>query len=291
MSHAIEKLQERRSLAVQLAAKYGMDTDVFLKTVAKTIMPAGANPATPEQTAAFLVVANQYGLNPFNREVYAFPAKSGGIQAIVSVDGWSKLANEHPAFDGVSFEDMIDEKGNLLAITCRIYRKDRSHAIEVTEYMVECKRNTDPWIKSPGRMLRHKAFIQCCRLAFGFAGIIDPDEAERFAAAGAITMHPDVQRVDLDALPEASLSSAPGASLDTVEKPRRGRPRKVREESVTLPQVTSVPQAQEPESVASPSVSSPQSVTYPSVTCPGNPDSDDPTDTPEYLAGIQQPGQ
>jgi hypothetical protein len=28
-------------------------------------------------------------------------------------------------------------------------------------------------------MLRHKAMIQCARLAFGFAGIFDQDEAER----------------------------------------------------------------------------------------------------------------
>ena len=28
-------------------------------------------------------------------------------------------------------------------------------------------------------MLRHKAMIQCARLAFGYAGIYDQDEAER----------------------------------------------------------------------------------------------------------------
>ncbi|EBR4477838.1 phage recombination protein Bet, partial [Salmonella enterica] len=31
----------------------------------------------------------------------------------------------------------------------------------------------------PTRMLRHKTLIQCARLAFGFAGIFDQDEAER----------------------------------------------------------------------------------------------------------------
>ena len=49
----------------------------------------------------------------------------------------------------------------------------------VTEYMAECIRNTDPWKQYPRRMLRHKALIQCARYAFGFAGIVDPDEAER----------------------------------------------------------------------------------------------------------------
>jgi hypothetical protein len=35
-------------------------------------------------------------------------------------------------------------------------------------------------------MLRHKAMIQCARLAFGFAGIYDQDEAERIAEAAPI---------------------------------------------------------------------------------------------------------
>ena len=36
-----------------------------------------------------------------------------------------------------------------------------------------------PWKTHPKRMLRHKAMIQCARLAFGFTGIYDQDEADR----------------------------------------------------------------------------------------------------------------
>src|SRR5580765_7172723 len=63
--------------------------------------------------------------------------------------------------------------------TCIIYRKDRSHPTRITEYLAECTRGTDPWKSHPRRMLRHKALIQCARLAFGFAGIYDHDEGER----------------------------------------------------------------------------------------------------------------
>ena len=45
--------------------------------------------------------------------------------------------------------------------------------------MGECKRGTQPWQSHPKRMLRHKAMIQCARLAFGFSGIYDEDEAQR----------------------------------------------------------------------------------------------------------------
>jgi hypothetical protein len=55
--------------------------------------------------------------------------------------------------------------------------------------MAECKRGTGPWQTHPKRMLRHKAMIQCARLAFGYGGIYDQDEAERIAEAQAHHPH------------------------------------------------------------------------------------------------------
>jgi hypothetical protein len=37
---------------------------------------------------------------------------------------------------------------------------------------------------------RHKAMIQCARYAFGFAGIVDPDEAERIGVSPMKTVGP-----------------------------------------------------------------------------------------------------
>lgn len=127
------------------------------------------------QMSALLIVANQYKLNPWTKEIYAFPDKNNGIVPVVGVDGWSRIINEHPQFDGLDFEQTDDE------CTCIIYRKDRSHPIRVTEYLSECKRNTQPWQSHPKRMLRHKALIQASRLAFGYTGIYDQDEAEVIA--------------------------------------------------------------------------------------------------------------
>lgn len=139
------------------------------------------------QMTALMVVANQYGLNPWTKEIYAFPDKNNGIVPVVGVDGWSRIINSHPQFDGMDFEQ-TDE-----SCTCIIYRKDRSHPIKVTEWMGECKRlNVGPWQSHPKRMLRHKAMIQCARLAFGYGGIYDQDEAERIvesidATTGEVT--------------------------------------------------------------------------------------------------------
>ena len=126
------------------------------------------------QMMALLVVANQYGLNPWTKEIYAFPDRQNGIVPVVGVDGWSRIINNHPEFDGMEFDQ--DEE----SCTCSIFRKDRSRPIRVTEWMEECKREgVGPWKSHPRRMLRHKSMIQCSRIAFGFGGIFDQDEAER----------------------------------------------------------------------------------------------------------------
>lgn len=171
------------SLIVTMANRYGLEPSKFYSTLEKTILPSNKAVATQEQVAAFLVVANHYQLNPFVKEIFAFPSQSGGIQPIVSVDGWLTLINRQPTLDGIKYEDHLDSDGKLSAITCRIFRKDRTHPNEVTEYMHECRRNTATWTQWPARMLRHKALIQCARQAFGLAGIYDPDEAERIAEA------------------------------------------------------------------------------------------------------------
>lgn len=156
------------------------DVEAFSNVMAKSIMPN--EKARPEEITAFLMVAKEYNLNPITKEIYAFPNR-GGIQPIVSIDGWLKIINSHPQFDGMDYADKLDENGKLIAVTCRIYRKDRQHPTEMTEYMSECHRNTDPWKQWPNRMLRHKATIQAARYAFGFSGIADPDEAERISQA------------------------------------------------------------------------------------------------------------
>lgn len=142
----------------------------LIETLKRTAFKAQVN---DDQMYALMVIAKQYGLNPWTKEIYAFPDK-GGIVPIVGVDGWMRIINSHPQFDGMEFEQ------NEESCTCIIYRKDRNHPTKVTEFMAECRRsNAGPWQTHPRRMLRHKALIQAARMAFGFAGIYDEDEAER----------------------------------------------------------------------------------------------------------------
>lgn len=172
MSNALVSQQ-----VAQLATQFSIPQSEDLVNVLKATAFKGQ--VSDAQMSALLIVASQYSLNPWTKEIYAFPDKNNGIVPVVGVDGWSRIMNTHPQFDGMSFE-MDDD-----FCTCRIYRKDREHPIEVTEYLSECKRPTQPWQSHPKRMLRHKAMIQCARLAFGYVGIYDQDEAERIVEAPA----------------------------------------------------------------------------------------------------------
>lgn len=169
--------------ATKLAASLGIqgDSSELIATLKAT---AFKGQVTDAQMAALLIVASQYGLSPWTREIYAFPDK-GGIVPVVGVDGWSRIINENPAFDGMDFQQDAE------SCTCIIYRKDRGHPIKVTEWMEECRRSTQPWQSHPKRMLRHKAMIQCARLAFGYTGIYDEDEAQRIVEKDVTPANPD----------------------------------------------------------------------------------------------------
>jgi phage recombination protein Bet len=180
---AVREPQSKLMLLDYMADKYSLKPDEFSRTVRAT---CGLSTATPEQVAAFLIVAKEYGLNPLTKEVYAFPGKGGGIVPIVSIDGWVNLVNSHKQCDGFEFTMEHKPDGELVSCTCTMHRKDRTHPVSVTEYLSECKRPTDPW-KMEHRMLRHKAMIQAARYAFGFAGIYDEDEGRTIAEAIDVT--------------------------------------------------------------------------------------------------------
>ncbi len=194
-----------------MAAKFNADPAKLLDTLKATVFSAARN---NEELQALVIVSNQYGLNPLTKEIYAFPAKGGGIVPVVSIDGWANLANSHPAMDGVDFEWCHDE-GKLISCTAIIYRKDRTHPVKVTEYLSECKRATDPW-KMEHRMLRHKAFCQCVRIAFGFSGIYDEDEAERITSTRDVTPKAESSPLFKNLAPSAQTAASPRANQGDV---------------------------------------------------------------------------
>lgn len=170
------------TLTNDLAAQFGIragGTEI-VDTLKQTAFKGNRDQQVSDaQMFALLVIAKQYRLNPWTREIYAYPDAQKGIVPVVGIDGWIRIVNEHPQCDGWEFEqDPANE-----FVTCRQFRKDRSRPLPATEYLKECERSTDPWRKMPRRMLRHKAFIQSARMAYGFAFY---DDEEGATAAGVV---------------------------------------------------------------------------------------------------------
>lgn len=232
---SLMKAGAQPSLIKKLANRYGLEEGKFYNTVISVVWPTREKDGktiapSQEMVAAFLMVCDEYDLNPFLREIYPFIDKSGNLKVIVGIDGWIKAVQRHPQYDGHTFKSHFDSDQKLVAITCFISRKDRSHPIEMTEYMHECKRETDPWKQWPARMLTHKTYIQTARYAFGLSGIVDEDEVER---AQVINVRPlEVPRRLSDAASEPASAPAPTESRgvpraqipqgDVMEQPETG---------------------------------------------------------------------
>lgn len=239
MSTSLSQQSAKPSALRTMAGRLNVEADSLLSTLKATVCKGCTDP----EVMAFSIVANEYNLNPFIKHIYAFPAKGGGIVPVVSVDGWITMTNNHPQMDGIEFEDTHDANGNLVSIACNIWRKDRNRPIKITEYYDECKRPTDPW-KMPHRMLRHKALIQCARVAFGFSGIVDEDEADEIARNGG--MREVSGRV---VPPENPLSESKAEETTVSPEPKRQRAAKPAPQSEAPPtnEDASATQTSDPE--------------------------------------------
>lgn len=224
----------KSSAIANLARVCDVTPDEVFSVLSKMVMPG----ASGAEMVAFSMVCAELGLSPMRREVHAMKGKNGQFGAIVSIDGWLSLINRHPDYDGMEIEAVDNPNtGKPFSCTVRIHHKKRSHPIVVTEYFDECRKGTEPWSQWPRRMLRHRAIIQAARVAFGFAGIIDEDEAGDLRAVPAsapvaAALSPTAKlnaRISAPQLAPAA-EAAPAVEAEVVEpakpqpeEPKRGR--------------------------------------------------------------------
>ena len=183
----------------------------------------GAQATNAEMTVVSSIFA-KYDLNPFIREGHAF-VSGGKLQVMIGLDGWLKIANRHPEFDGYEQFDNFDDKGDLISVTTKIYVKNRRFPTPHTEYMREALMPSSPaWKKFPFRMLAGKSLGQCVRKAFGVSEVLDDDEASRIAANSQSGPHgsrekditPAAKAIDWEAIKADMAECGDETSLDAV---------------------------------------------------------------------------
>jgi len=132
----------------------------MLSTLRSAIAPGLTDP----EFMLFAEMCRATGLNPATKEIWAIKA-GGRLQLMTGINGFLKIANSHPQFDGMEVEFEWEEKG-LIAATAKVYRKDRRFPSIATAYMAEYGKQTPIWKQMPSIMLSKCAKSLAIREAF-----------------------------------------------------------------------------------------------------------------------------
>lgn len=152
--------------------------------------------ASPQELQALLAIVKNRNLNPFTKEVYFIKYGSAPAQIVVSKEAIMKRAEENPNFDGFEAGIVIETKeGAIERLTgtiapksaklrggwCKVYRKDRSHAIEADAEFACYDTGKNLWAKMPALMIRKVAIVSAFREAFSesVGGLYTADEMQQ----------------------------------------------------------------------------------------------------------------
>lgn len=231
-----DQTQTRSMSIIDLyAAERNVARDDLVSIVMNHIMPkdrGGLPIGTKADMIAFLQIARRFDLDPWAGEIFLIPSKRG-VKTYVSVDGYAKIATRNPDYDGADFDFEWDGDGKVSACTCSIWRKNHSRATTVTEFIEECYRDTDPWNKAPARMLRHKAYMQAVRIAFGITGAFSDDDTDMIDVTPppmADVEHTPAAGAGQDKPAETEQQQPATEAKAEVPKPKRPPPRKPKAE-------------------------------------------------------------
>lgn len=136
----------------------------------KATVCKGANDA---QLRMFLEICKETGLSPWLKEIY-FVAEKSIIMA--SRDGYLRVANEHPQFDGMETRVERDDRNVPIKATCSVWRKDRTHAITCEAYYSEYKKSGPVWSQYPSAMISKVAEVLALKRSFAINGVVAEEE-------------------------------------------------------------------------------------------------------------------
>lgn len=144
----------------------------MLNTLRNTVAPG----LTDSEFLLFAELVKATGLNPVTKEVWAIKA-GGRLQIMTGINGFLRIANSHPQFDGIEVE--YERDGNqFVSCTAKVYRKDRRFPAVGVAYMAEYAKPSPIWKQMPSVMLRKCALSLACREAFiqELAGLYTQEE-------------------------------------------------------------------------------------------------------------------
>ena len=140
----------------------------LIETIKETVCKG----ATPAQFRMFLEVCRGTGLNPFLKEIYFVP--SVGVMA--ARDGYLRVANQHPQFDGMETRVERDDKNIPIKAVCTVWRKDRGHPVIAEAYYNEYRKPGNVWATYPSAMIAKVAEVLALKRSFAINGVVTEEE-------------------------------------------------------------------------------------------------------------------
>lgn len=138
-----------------------------------TIKATVCKGASDAQLRMFLEICKRTGLDPFLREIW-FVAETGVIMA--GRDGYLRVANEHPMFDGMETRVERTEQGIPIKAICSVWRKDRAHPITCEAFFNEYAKQSPVWRQYKSAMIGKVAEVLALKRSFSINGVVTEEE-------------------------------------------------------------------------------------------------------------------
>jgi phage recombination protein Bet len=158
--------------------------DSFSDEHSKFIKKMCAPNATEDEFKRFMMICREYSLDPLKKHAYILKGS-----AIISIDGYIKIANSSPSFDGMESDTVYEgdtitkrENGSLLitygpahnnfekdkikGAFCNVYRNDRTKATSAYVSLKEYNKPTDTWKNYTSAMITKTAEVMAIKKAF-----------------------------------------------------------------------------------------------------------------------------
>lgn len=156
----------RDEMASTTPSKY--DDPAILATIKDTVCKG----ATDAQFRMFVEIAKATGLNPFLKEIWFV----SGVGVMAGRDGYLRVANENPMFDGMETLVERDDSGIPIKATCKVWRKDRSHPITCEAFYNEYKKESPVWKTYKSAMIGKVAEVLALKRSFSINGVVTEEE-------------------------------------------------------------------------------------------------------------------
>lgn len=183
---------ENALASIQSTAAAPFFTPEQLETIKRTV----AKGATNDELNMFIHIAQQYQLDPFVKDLWFI--KMGQQQPVImtSRDGYLKIANRDPAFDGivsdvvyandrfgktkdgVNHEYGVKDRGTIIGAYALVYRKDRGFPVYVFAPMKDYCKSNGTWRQYPHAMILKVAEAMALKRAFSISGLVTREEME-----------------------------------------------------------------------------------------------------------------